>query len=136
MLNNSNAHRATLSNALLRPPASVPLDCAWADDDFGIRYRFDVYSIRDRPIGVNAVYWFAFKTAYSYVPLYIGRAEMLSDRLPGHERLPEAIRRGATHLLVHVPGAHDLVKFAEVEKRLIQCFSPPMNTQHNTLLRY
>jgi len=126
-----------------RPPANsllglfglapTPLATVTGSDGIDTRYRFDVYGIYDRPSGVNAVYVFARQSAQAYVPLYIGRAEILSERLTGHERLSEAIMLGASHLLVHIPGPRDRIGFEDAERRLISRFGPPLNVQHNAM---
>lgn len=60
-----------------------------------------------------------------WVPLYIGQASSLSDRLSGHERWAEAVRRGATHIhakVVNVQRERDII-----EQQLISTFQPPLN---------
>lgn len=131
----TNSLLAAALRASLPTPSALPVDTAFAEDLLGMRYRFDVYDIRARPSGVEAVYWFAGLSASTYVPLYIGRADILSTRLASHDRIDEAIRRGATHLLVHIPGPADPIRFADVERRLISRFCPPLNEQYNWLNR-
>lgn len=82
---------------------------------------------------MNAVYVFARQPAQAYVPLYIGHAEILSERLTGHERLSETIMLGAAPLLVHIPAPLDRIRFEEAERRLISRFNPPLNVQHNAM---
>lgn len=105
----------------------------WGVDSLGHEYRFTIYDIRACPPATRAVYVFARLEGRSFAPVYIGRAEALGGRLPGHERRDEAIRRGAHHLLVHVPGALDPVGYVEAERRLIRHYAPPLNEQHNLL---
>lgn len=116
------------------PPASIPLGHVWGNDGAGYRYRFSIYDIHACPSAPNAVYIFAGLQGLTYVPLYVGRAEALSRRLPGHERRDEAIRRGARYLLVHVPGVGDPIGYAEAERRLIRHYAPTLNEQHNPLV--
>ncbi len=111
----------------------VPSGSVTGFDGIDTNYRFDVYRIFERPAGVNAVYAFATLAGTTYLPLYIGRADILSSRLADHDRREEAVARGATHLLVHVPGTLDRINYKEAERRLIQFFAPPLNTQHNPL---
>jgi hypothetical protein len=115
------------------PPPSVPIGHVWGNDGTGYRYQFAIYDIHVCPSALNAVYIFAGLQGRTYVPFYVGRAEALSRRLPGHERRDEAIRRGAQYLLVHVPDAGDPVGYAEAERRLIRHYAPPLNEQHNPL---
>lgn len=127
----SNSLLAAALRGSLPTPLAFAVDTAFAEDGLGMRYRFDVFDIRARPPGVEAVYWFAKLTESTYVPLYIGRADILSRRLASHDRIDEAIRGGATYLLVHIPGPTDPVRFADVERRLISRFCPPLNEHHN-----
>lgn len=115
------------------PALALPQGNVWGTDGIGMRYRFAIYDIRARPAGLHVVYAFARLEGQIYVPLYIGRAESLSQRLPGHERLDEALRRGARHLLVHMPAARDPIGYADAERRLIRHYAPPLNEQHNPL---
>ena len=115
------------------PPSLVPFAHVWGDDGIAVRYRFEVYAIEACPPNVHAVYVFAALAGGTYVSLYIGRADILSQRLSSHERRAEAIRRGATHLLVHTPAAGDRIAYDEAERRLIRHYAPPMNEQFNPL---
>jgi excinuclease UvrABC nuclease subunit len=99
-------------------------------DGLGIEYSFGVYDIRALPSATNAVYLFCKIENGNYVPLYIGKAENLSNRLSGHERKDEAIRLGAKYLFVHAPGFAAMVGYLEVERRLIARYDPVLNTHH------
>lgn len=101
-------------------------------DGVDTNYRFTVYDIRAVPAAVDAVYIFARREGNVYVPLYIGRAEFLSRRLRAHERLPDALKQGATHLLVHQPGHLPRVSYKEAERRLIHRYTPALNEQYNS----
>jgi hypothetical protein len=65
----------------------------------------------------------------TYLPLYFGEAGDLQARIPSHERLAEAVRLGATHILAHTTQGGDAARLAE-ERDLIQYWNPPLNTQH------
>ncbi len=130
-LSSRNTPLASIFGGL--PPPSAPLGHVWGDDGISCRYRFAVYDIHACPAAPNAVYIFAARQSLTYIPLYIGRAESLSRRLSGHERRDEAIRRGAHHLLVHVPAVTDPIGYAEAERRLIRHYGPALNEQHNLL---
>lgn len=95
-------------------------------------YSFSVYSIHSMPTAANAVYMFCKLQNNIYVPLYIGKADNLYSRLVGHERIDEAVRLGATHLLVHSPGFGARVSYLEAERRLIAQYNPILNVQHRT----
>ncbi len=62
-----------------------------------------------------------------YIPLYIGQADDLRDRLTQHEQWRPALERGASSVLTAVVFSKtDRNLF---ERRLIQEFQPPLN--HN-----
>lgn len=113
-------------------PSYTPIGSVEGSDGIDTRYSFGIYSINALPSASNAVYMFCYVQSGSYVPVYIGKAESLYDRLFGHERKQEAIRIGATHLLVHSPGYGARVHYLEAERRLIAQYNPVLNTQHRT----
>lgn len=65
----------------------------------------------------------------NWLPVYIGQADDLSARLPNHERLADAKRAGASHLMTHTTPAGEQARLAE-EKDLIEFWKPVLNTQH------
>lgn len=103
------------------------------DDGISVEYRFDNFDISYKAYGVNAVYAFASLGLAGLRILYIGKADILSERLSRHEKMPEACAMGATRLLVHIPSAHDPIDHVAAEKRLIGRYVPPLNKQHNPL---
>ena len=121
------------SGPMWSPPVPIPVGSVWGEDGISHRYRFDVYDIWACPVGANAVYVFARLEGSTYVPVYIGRAEVLSRRLTGHDRRAEAIRRGAHFLLVHIPAPFDPIRYSEAERRLIRQYTPVLNEQFNPL---
>jgi hypothetical protein len=77
---------------------------------------------------VGGLYIFAYLAKDGWFPLYVGKTENFSNRLPNHERKDEAIKRGATHVLaVRVPQAANRDR---LEILLIQHLQPRMNEQH------
>jgi excinuclease UvrABC nuclease subunit len=64
-----------------------------------------------------------------YLPAYIGQADSLRKRLPGHERLEDAKLAGATHVMSHTTPAGEQARLDE-ERDLIQYWNPPLNVQH------
>ena len=114
-------------------PAPQMLGSLSGFDGVDTDYSFGIYAIDATPAGVNAVYMFCRLEGRIYVPIYIGRAEILSERLRGHERRAEAIRLGAGALLVHTPPAIGArVDYITAERRLIAHYNPALNTQHRT----
>jgi len=77
---------------------------------------------------VAGLYIFAYPTNDTHwTALYVGKADDFSDRIPSHERWPEAVQLGATHV-------HALVVPLEAnrdnwEQMLIRHLQPPMNQQ-------
>jgi hypothetical protein len=69
--------------------------------------------------------------SWSWTILYAGEAEDMRKRMPGHERLLEAIGHGATHVLNHVNYGGVNARRDE-ERDVIGFYNPPMNTQHRT----
>jgi hypothetical protein len=65
----------------------------------------------------------------NYLPVYFGQAQDLKVRIPTHERLAEAIRLGATHVMAHSTQGGETARCAE-EVDLIRYWQPPLNTQH------
>jgi hypothetical protein len=65
----------------------------------------------------------------NFVPLYFGQADNLQARIPTHERMPEAIVLGATHVMAHSTLGGEYVRCDE-ECDLIEQWHPPMNVQH------
>jgi hypothetical protein len=86
--------------------------------------------------------WFAVPANYAFgclAPglgtgwriLYAGEAEDMRKRMPGHERLLEAIGHGATHVLNRVNyGGVDARR--DEERDVIGFYNPLMNFQHRT----
>jgi hypothetical protein len=65
----------------------------------------------------------------NWLPVYIGQADDLSGRLPNHDRLSDASRAGATHLMTHTTPGGEQVRLDE-EKDLIARWNPVLNTHH------
>ena len=69
----------------------------------------------------------------NFVPLYFGQAKSLQNRLPSHERWPDALRLGATHSMTHTTPAGEQARLDE-ERDLIQRWNPPLNVQHKKVV--
>lgn len=67
----------------------------------------------------------------NYLPVYIGQADSLKNRLPNHERMGDAILAGAIVLVAHTTPGGEQVRLAE-EKDLVSVWNPVLNTQHRT----
>lgn len=112
-------------NALL---AGVPRQQTVILQDRSVRYSFNVHRIGEKPAYTNCVYVFT----KDGLPLYIGKAENLTERLSGHEKLLPALLLGANQLFVHSPTLLCAVPYSEAEERLIGAYNPPLNDKFRT----
>jgi hypothetical protein len=101
----------------------------------GATYRYwnlvDTTAAGIQAVGGN--YVFAKLLADStYLPLYFGEAANLQSRIPTHEKWPEALRLGATHVLAHSTPAGEQARLSE-ERDVIQYWNPPLNVQHRQI---
>jgi hypothetical protein len=65
----------------------------------------------------------------NWLPVYVGQADDISTRIPNHERLADAMRAGATHLMAHTTPAGEKARLDE-ERDLIAHWNPALNTHH------
>lgn len=102
--------------------------CIWPIGN-GQSLKFDVFernNVKWNPVA--GLYVFAHIQGLYWKPLYIGQTNDFSVRLPSHERLAEAVRRGATHIhaaVVQSQGNRDAW-----EKSMIAAHQPLLNEQH------
>jgi excinuclease UvrABC nuclease subunit len=94
----------------------------------GMSLPFTVYDRNEGWNDVPGLYIFAFVSGGRWHSLYVGQADSFKDRLPNHERLKEAIQKGATH--IHATVVHNQTERDIWERKLIQTLQPPMNVQH------
>jgi hypothetical protein len=99
----------------------------------GSGYRYWNIDLRVETLqSVPGNYAFLKQTASnSYIPLYFGQADNLSDRLRNHERWPDAVRAGATVIVAHTTPAGESARLSE-ERDLIVRWNPPLNVHHRT----
>jgi hypothetical protein len=89
------------------------------------------FSIYTPPISwndVGGIYIFSQLMPSGWIPYYIGQTNSFSARLPTHERWPDAIRRGATH--VHALVVRGQADRERLERELIGAYQPPLNDHH------
>ena len=67
------------------------------------------------------------KVFFGWRPLYVGKTQDFSARLPTHERWLEAVLLGATHIHARTEGNSWLRML--IEQELIETFRPPLNVQ-------
>jgi len=65
----------------------------------------------------------------NWLPVYIGVADSLRNRLPNHERLADARALGATHVMTHTTPSGSQARLDE-ERDLIQKWNPALNIHH------
>jgi hypothetical protein len=64
-----------------------------------------------------------------WLPVYIGQADSLGNRIPNHERLADAKRAGATQVMSHTTPTGEQARLDE-ERDLILYWNPTLNTHH------
>ena len=99
--------------------------CSWPLGN-GDYLNFTIYDRNEGWNKVAGLYIFCYLDISGlWSPVYVGQTNDFSYRLPSHNRLSEAVRRGATHIhALVVPQASDRDKW---EKMLIQNLHPPMS---------
>jgi excinuclease UvrABC nuclease subunit len=95
---------------------------SWLNNEFSVHQHGDNWST------VAGLYIFAGRNSQGqWVPLYIGQAGSLAERIPTHERWQEAAKLGATH--VHAKVVPLQATRDSLEKQLIQACQPRLNIQ-------
>lgn len=61
-----------------------------------------------------------------WLAMYIGRCQAFSKRLPNHEKWPEAVLLGATH--IHAMVETNAFRRKSLEEDLIEEYQPYLNT--------
>ena len=98
------------------------------------RYWFTASITAEHLMAVEGNYMFVKQLPNgNWLPVYIGQCDDFKCRLPGHERIAEAERLGATHVMTHTTPAGEAARLAE-ERDLIAFWNPPLNTQHRQTL--
>lgn len=93
----------------------------------GAEYQYEVYPIESefRPLPGNYLYAGQAEDG-QWVPLYIAQTRDMHQRLEGHEKLQDAIERGATHIHMHYSSAGQAARCTE-ERDLIRYWQPACN---------
>lgn len=101
--------------------------CNWPLGN-GSHLEFTIYDRNEGWNKVAGLYIFSFQeSAGSWRALYVGQTNDFSARLPSHERLNEAVQRGATHIhALVVPQQQNQDAW---ESLLIRHLQPPLNDQ-------
>ena len=94
----------------------------------GQSYGYKAYGLETPLYDLPSNYIFAREEQGYWVPIYIGEAESLIDRLAQHEKMPCAVQNGITHIHVHVNFGGEFERLRE-ESDLILNYSPICNRQ-------
>lgn len=94
--------------------------------------EFIVYDSNENWKNVKGLYIFAKldKIKSQWIPIYIGKTEDFSQRLPNHERLDEAVKLGASHIHAITLSDRSSQNLDLLERLLIQRYDPVLNTHH------
>jgi len=94
-----------------------------------LSYEFNVHEPNAPWSHVGAVYLFCGvkQPENQWILLYVGQTDDLADRLSTHERWPEAVQLGATH--VHARAVPQVANRDLIEQELIRVYQPRMNVQ-------
>ena len=101
--------------------------CNWPLGN-GQQLEFTIYGSNKNWSSAAGLYIFSYQNGNYWHAIYVGQTDDFSSRLPNHERLDEALRKGATH--IHVAVIPQQSNRDKLEKMLIQNLKPTLNTQH------
>jgi excinuclease UvrABC nuclease subunit len=91
-------------------------------------YTFNVHPANASFYDVAGIYIFAGVNQHNvWVPLYIGQATSLANRLAGHEKWSPATKLGATH--IHAMAVSKQADRNFIEETLIKRCQPQLNSQ-------
>jgi len=90
--------------------------------------EFTIGDLNTKWKDIPGIYIFCSINAQNqWTPIYVGQASSLHDRISSHDRLDEARRLGCKS--IHAKVVENQAQRDLLEKRLIQAFQPPLNTQ-------
>ena len=94
--------------------------------------EFTVYPMDSAWSEVGGLYVFSaqepgLQGSLQWLVLYVGETQSFAKRLPTHEKWPEAVQKGATHVLALTE--QKATKRAELERKMISELQPPLNVQ-------
>jgi len=94
----------------------------------GKHLEFTLYGSNTNWKDTSGLYVFAYMDGNHWHAVYVGQTDNFSSRLPNHDRLDEATRKGATHIhAIVIPLQSNRNAW---EKMLIHNLKPALNTQH------
>ena len=111
-----------LENALNTTPQSA----VWTAFD-GSKFEFHVYGKGMQWPDRGGVYIFAYFDGTTWWPVYIGQTNSFKARLTGHPQWDQAVKCGATHVLIRY--VDDALTREVLEERLIRSLQPSLNHQ-------
>lgn len=86
-----------MSNDIGKHGRKVMSNCKWPLC-YGETLDFIIYDLNATWNDVAGLYIFSFFIQNGWYALYVGQTDSFRNRISNHERLDEAIRRGATHI--------------------------------------
>jgi len=101
--------------------------CKWPLGN-GQQLEFTIYNSNINWRKTSGLYIFSYLSGNKWHPVYIGQTDDFSTRLPHHDRLDEAVRKGATH--IHAAVVPLQSNRNSWESMLIKNLKPILNTQH------
>lgn len=104
------------------------MKCSWplGNGDYLV---FDVFDKNEGWHAVPGLYIFAYILSNGdWKAIYVGKTDDFSSRMPNHDRLNDAIKKGATHIHAKVVMSdYDRSLF---ERMLIQNLQPELNQNY------
>ena len=94
----------------------------------GIYYEYEVCDMYGGWRDVGGNYAFAYLQGGLWRLLYVGQCASFQQRMASHERWPEAVVMGATHVLAQENRLEPMRLLQEYD--IIRLYQPPMNIQH------
>lgn len=89
------------------------------------KYVYEVHPLNTKFKNVGGNYIFAYLGNGGWYAVYVGQTNDLGVRLTDHEKQPQAIKNGATHILVHA-NSSEQARLAE-EADIVAFSQPPCN---------
>lgn len=98
----------------------------WSVGD-GHFLEFGIYDFDGKWKELAGLYIFCHVKDGYWHPLYIGQTDNFKTRFASHERIKEALNKGATK--IHVTLVPEEADRSYLERKLIEIYQPPMNDQ-------
>ena len=93
--------------------------------------NFTVFNINDRIVTFSGIYIFTKIISHVYYAVYIGESQNVPERVINHKVDNKAIFDYAEQVHCLIVNQGDWAR-KEIEKRLIQKYNPPLNSNYRT----